>query len=133
MMVKTIFFSILYALYSFLKNDINLYLEQDTSYGSDSNIRNLLGSKSPSAVGSLSSMAVSEEILNTFTAELAHTAYLSISRLNSGVYIDSILSNAELIHRMNLLDEQANKTRSSKASSLKIQKKCIFNKTYKLD
>ena len=26
-----------------------------------------------------------EEMVNTFTAELAHTAYLSISRLNSGL------------------------------------------------
>jgi hypothetical protein len=34
-----------------------------------------------------------EEMVNTFTAELAHTAYLSISRLNSGYvkYINSCL------------------------------------------
>jgi hypothetical protein len=47
-----------------------------------------------------------EEIFNTFTNELAYTAYISISRLNSGVYIDSILTNADLIHQMCLQDEK---------------------------
>ena len=31
-------------------------------------------------------LIVSEEIINTFTVELAHTAYISISRLNSGYF-----------------------------------------------
>ena len=46
------------------------------------------------------------EIINTFTSELAYTAYLSISRLNSGVYIDAILPNTDLIHHLCLQDEQ---------------------------
>ena len=49
---------------------------------------------------------VDDDILNTFTSELAFTAYLTIARLNSGNYIDSILSNADLIHQMCLQDEQ---------------------------
>ena len=53
-----------------------------------------------------------DEILNTFTSELAHIAYFSISRLNSGVYIDSILKHSDLIHQMCLLYEQENKNQS---------------------
>lgn len=54
----------------------------------------------------LSPSKVDDEIFNTFTNELAYTAYISISRLNSGVYIDSILTNADLIHQMCLQDEK---------------------------
>lgn len=63
---------------------------------------------------------VDEEILNTFTSELAFTAYLTIARLNSGNYIDSILSNADLIHQMCLQDEQKRqKILSDKKKKLK--------------
>ncbi|CAF0855447.1 unnamed protein product [Brachionus calyciflorus] len=59
------------------------------------------------------SAGLNDEMANTFTCELAHTAYLSISRLTSGNYIDGILKNGDLIHRMCLLDEQANKKLNS--------------------
>lgn len=52
------------------------------SMGSSSNLKNLVESKLSSIGGGETS--VSEEILSTFTTELAHTAYLSICRLNSG-------------------------------------------------
>jgi hypothetical protein len=71
-----------------------------------------------------------DEILNTFTIELAHTAYLSISRMCSGVYMDSIMSNADLIHRMCLLNEQTirkqnNLAKSSTNQTSKTQRKCM--------
>ena len=56
-------------------------------------------------------------MFNTFTIELAHTAYLSISRMCSGVYIDSIMSNADLIHRMCLLDEQITRKQNNLAKN----------------
>lgn len=59
---------------------------------------------------------VDDEILNTFNSSLAYTAYLSISRLNSGVYIDSILSNADLIHQMCLQDEKRRQKANQKAA-----------------
>ena len=58
-----------------------------------------------------------DEMFNTFTIELAHTAYLSISRMCSGVYIDSIMSNADLIHRMCLLDEQITRKQNNLAKN----------------
>ncbi|RNA20175.1 WD repeat-containing 81-like, partial [Brachionus plicatilis] len=58
---------------------------------------------------STSSFGSNEEMINTFTCELAHTAYLGICRLTSGNYIDNILSNGDLIHKMCLLNEQASK------------------------
>jgi len=45
-------------------------------------------------------LETNEELINTFTNELANIGYYSISRLNSGVYIDSILKNSDLIHQM---------------------------------
>jgi hypothetical protein len=64
-----------------------------------------------------------EEMLNTFTVELAHTAYMSISRLNSGVYVDSILPNSELIQQMCSQFEKNQANTSLKFSVPKITNK----------
>lgn len=42
------------------------------------------------------------------------------------VYIDSILKNGDLIHRMCLLDEQAIRKQSQLIKSQSGQKKCMF-------
>lgn len=54
--------------------------------GSSSSLKALADAKSSSSMAAAAGGAgeISDEILNTFTAELAHAAYLSISRLNSG-------------------------------------------------
>lgn len=50
--------------------------------GSSSSLKALADAKS--SIMAAAAGEISDEILNTFTAELAHAAYLSISRLNSG-------------------------------------------------
>ncbi len=60
----------------------------------------------PTVLTAAASPKADDEIFATFNSSLAYTAYLNISRLNSGVYIDSILSNTDLIHQMCLQDEK---------------------------
>jgi len=61
---------------------------------------------SPTVASVSVSPKVDDEIYTTFNSSMAYTAYLNISRLSSGVYIDSILSNTDLIHQMCMQDEK---------------------------
>lgn len=74
---------------------------------------------------------LNEEFLLTFTPELAHAAYFSISRYISSNFVDSILSNHVLIHELcmkhskNLRDESENN--SINESAISLNKKRNFN------
>jgi hypothetical protein len=57
-----------------------IYLNKEGDLDANKNFQ----SKSPTEDGLTSNLKINDEILNTFSIELAHIAYLSISRLNSG-------------------------------------------------
>jgi len=108
-----------------LSNEEN---ERLTNYNTQkTDLSNILTNENKRSGLNEDSTEQNDEILNTFTIELAHTAYLSISRMCSGVYMDSIMSNADLIHRMCLLNEQTIRKQNNlaKSSTSKTQRKCM--------